>query len=98
MSLRGWTYTSFPSLAQPSGSRAEANGGAPSVLIAYGDDDRDILAEAPIDGWMMAANPKNAEAAKELLYHFGTADAQEAFLTVNPSVIGAAGVNGSAVK
>jgi len=46
--------------------------------------------EAPIDGWMMAANPKNAEAAKELLYHFGTADAQEAFLTVNPSVIGAA--------
>jgi len=32
------------------GSRAEANGGAPSVLIAYGDDDRDILAEAPIDG------------------------------------------------
>lgn len=32
------------------GTRAEANGGAPSVLIAYGDDDRDILAAAPIDG------------------------------------------------
>jgi hypothetical protein len=32
------------------GSRAEANGGAPSVLIAYGEDDRDILAAAPIDG------------------------------------------------
>lgn len=46
--------------------------------------------EAPIDGWMMAASPKNPEAAKELLYHFGTADAQEAFLKVNPSVIGAA--------
>lgn len=32
------------------GSRAEANGGAPSVLIAWGEDDRDILAAAPIDG------------------------------------------------
>ena len=46
--------------------------------------------EAPIDGWMMAANPKNAEAAKELLLFIGSADAQEAFLKVNPSVIGAA--------
>jgi multiple sugar transport system substrate-binding protein len=45
--------------------------------------------EAPIDGWMMAANPANPEAAKELLYFFGTADAQEAYLTVNPSLIGA---------
>lgn len=32
------------------GRRAQANGGAPSVLIAYGHDDRDILAAAPIDG------------------------------------------------
>jgi multiple sugar transport system substrate-binding protein len=47
--------------------------------------------EAPIDGWMMAASPKNEEAAKELLYYFGTAAAQEAFLKVNPSVVGAAG-------
>lgn len=31
------------------GSRAD-NGGAPSVLIAYGSDDRDILAAAPIEG------------------------------------------------
>jgi multiple sugar transport system substrate-binding protein len=46
--------------------------------------------EAPIDGWMMAANPKNPEAAKELLLYIGSADAQETFLTVNPSVIGAA--------
>ncbi len=45
--------------------------------------------EAPIDGWMMAANPANPEAAKELLYFFGTADAQEAYLAVNPSLIGA---------
>jgi multiple sugar transport system substrate-binding protein len=46
--------------------------------------------EAPIDGFMMAKNPKNPEAAKELLYHFGTAAAQEAYLSKNPSVIGAA--------
>jgi multiple sugar transport system substrate-binding protein len=45
--------------------------------------------EAPIDGWMMAANPKNPEAAKELLFFIGTADAQEAYLAVDPSVIGA---------
>jgi len=32
------------------GVAAKANAGAPSVLIAYGDDDRDILAAAPIDG------------------------------------------------
>jgi hypothetical protein len=32
------------------GSRPAANGGAPSVLIAYGAEDRDILAAAPIDG------------------------------------------------
>jgi multiple sugar transport system substrate-binding protein len=39
---------------------------------------------------MMAASPKNAEAAKELLYFFGTAAAQEAYMAVNPSQIGAA--------
>ncbi len=45
--------------------------------------------EAPIDGWMMAREPQNPEAAKELLFFIGTADAQETFLSVNPSVIGA---------
>jgi hypothetical protein len=39
-----------PPLFVAAGGRAPANGGAPSVLIAYGDDDRDILAAAPIDG------------------------------------------------
>lgn len=32
------------------GRRASKNGGAPSVLIAYGAEDLDILAAAPIDG------------------------------------------------
>ncbi len=39
-----------PPLFIPKGGRAPANGGAPSVLIAYGEEDRDILAAAPIDG------------------------------------------------
>jgi multiple sugar transport system substrate-binding protein len=46
--------------------------------------------EAPIDGFMMAKDPKNPEAAKELLYHLGTAAAQEAYLSKDSSVIGAA--------
>ena len=34
----------------PDGSRSEDNAGAPSVLVAYGEDDCDVLAAAPIDG------------------------------------------------
>lgn len=43
--------------------------------------------EAPIDGWMIAAEPSNPDAAKELAYFFGTPEAQDAFLAVNPSVV-----------
>ncbi len=43
--------------------------------------------EAPIDGWMMAANPANEAAAKEMLYHFGTPEAQSAYLEQDPSVV-----------
>lgn len=43
--------------------------------------------EAPIDGYMMAAEPNNVEGAKELLYHFGTAAAQNAQLSVDPTVV-----------
>jgi multiple sugar transport system substrate-binding protein len=45
--------------------------------------------EAPIDGWMMPANPKNPEAAKELLYFFGTAEAQGAYLSEDPTFLAA---------
>ena len=45
--------------------------------------------EAPIDGWMMAANPQNPEAAKELLYHFGTAEGQGAYLSEDPNWLAA---------
>jgi len=46
--------------------------------------------EAPIDGFMLAASPKNAAAGKELLYHLGTASAQAAYLTKDPSKVAAA--------
>lgn len=58
----------------------------PAMNPEYGTD----TIEAPIDGWMMAKSPKNVAAAKELLYHFGTSVAQEAYLSKDPSVIGAA--------
>jgi multiple sugar transport system substrate-binding protein len=45
--------------------------------------------EAPIDGWMMAANPKNPEAAKEFLYFFGTAEGQGAYLSEDPTFLAA---------
>ena len=57
----------------------------PAMNEEFGTD----TIEAPIDGWMMAANPQNPEAAKELLYFFGTPEAQEAYLAVDPSAIGA---------
>jgi multiple sugar transport system substrate-binding protein len=45
--------------------------------------------EAPIDGFMMAAKPKNQAGAKELLAHIGTAAAEEAYLKVDPSSVAA---------
>ncbi len=47
--------------------------------------------EAPIDGWMMAKKPRNEAAAKELLYHFGTAPAQMAYLSKDPSAVAPSG-------
>ncbi len=43
--------------------------------------------EAPIDGWMMAKSPSNEAAAKEMLAHFGTGVAQDAYLAEDPSVV-----------
>ena len=42
--------------------------------------------EAPIDGFMMAANPKNPEGAKALLAGLGPAAAIDAYIAVNPAV------------
>jgi multiple sugar transport system substrate-binding protein len=43
--------------------------------------------EAPIDGYMMAKNPKNVDGAKKLLAYFGSPDAQNIAVKADPSVI-----------
>jgi multiple sugar transport system substrate-binding protein len=58
----------------------------PEMNAEFGTD----TIEAPIDGWMMAKNAKNPAAAKEFLFHLGSAAAQTAYLSKDPSVIGAA--------
>ena len=45
--------------------------------------------EAPIDGFMMRAEPKNEDGAKQLLKYMGTAEAANIVLKSNPTVIGA---------
>ncbi len=55
----------------------------PEINPEHGTD----VVEAPIDGWMMAQSPSNEQAAKELLYHFGTGAAQDAYLGEDPSVV-----------
>ena len=45
--------------------------------------------EAPIDGFMMSAEPKNEAGAKELLKYLGTAKAEDIALKADPTVIGA---------
>lgn len=79
---------------RPDGSRAAANGGAPSVLVAYGEDDRDILAAAPIDGafvplrlaksvlveWVSPLSPRSGEDANRFGAPGTWADALEAYM------------------
>jgi len=57
----------------------------PEIDAKIGSD----AVEAPIDGFMMAKSPKNADAAKELLGYIGTAAAQQAYLKVDPSSVAA---------
>ena len=45
--------------------------------------------EAPIDGFMMAAEPKSEAGAKELLKYLGTPQAENIALKADPTVIGA---------
>ncbi len=42
--------------------------------------------EAPIDGWVVVAEPDNEAAAKEVVAYMGTADAQNTFLSIAPGV------------
>ena len=57
----------------------------PSIDAKHGQD----AVEAPIDGFMMAAKPKNPEAAKEFLSYIGSGAAQESYLKVDPSAVAA---------
>ena len=57
----------------------------PEVDPAHGQD----AIEAPIDGFMMAVDPANEDAAKALLGGLGSADAIDAYISVDPSVVAA---------
>ena len=57
----------------------------PEIDPAHGQD----AVEAPIDGFMMAANPSNPEGAKALLECMGSAEFIDAYIDVTPSVVGA---------
>ncbi len=65
----------------------------PELDSAIGADALD----APIDGFMMAANPKNAEGAKALLAALGGAAAFDAYNKVNPSNVAANGAADASV-
>jgi multiple sugar transport system substrate-binding protein len=55
----------------------------PELDSAIGSD----AIDAPIDGWMMAAKPKNPDGAKALLTGLGQANAIDAAMKVNPSAV-----------
>lgn len=57
----------------------------PEIDPAIGAD----AVEAPIDGFMMAARPRNEDGARDLLRYLGTADAGDAYLAVDPNNISA---------
>ena len=57
----------------------------PEIDPAHGQD----AIEAPIDGFMMAADPANEAGAKALLSGLGSADAVDAYIAVDPSVVAA---------
>jgi multiple sugar transport system substrate-binding protein len=72
------------------GSQFEDGDTSDLDFFTFPELDADIgtgTVEAPIDGWMMAQSPKNEAAAKEMLYHFGTPAAQDAYLAQDPSVV-----------
>jgi multiple sugar transport system substrate-binding protein len=51
--------------------------------------DSEMGIDAPIDAWMLSKAPKNLPAAKAMLACFGTAEAQAAYLALDPSIVAA---------
>lgn len=58
----------------------------PEVNVDHGTD----AIDAPIDGFMLAAEPDNEAAAKEFLTYLATGEAQITFLTANPGSVAVA--------
>ena len=56
----------------------------PEVDPAHGTD----AIDAPIDGYMMSAKPKNVAGAKALLTYLASAEAENLYLKSDPSVVG----------
>ncbi len=54
----------------------------PTLNDEHGQD----TVEAPIDGWVVVAEPENEAAAKEVVAYMGTADAQNTYLSIAPGV------------
>ena len=54
---------------------------SPRSTPTFGTD----AVEAPIDGFMMAKKPKNADGAKELLEYLGTPEAENIYLKTDPT-------------
>ncbi len=57
----------------------------PMINSAYGQD----TIEAPIDGWLLAADPSSPEAAAKLLSYFASAESQEIYLKLDPNNVAA---------
>ena len=57
----------------------------PEITPEFGQDTID----APIDGWMMAPDPDDQEAAEKLLLWFGSAEGQQAYLDLDPNYVAA---------
>ncbi|MGH3423208.1 MAG: ABC transporter substrate-binding protein [Nocardioidaceae bacterium] len=57
----------------------------PEINPEHGQD----TIEAPIDGWMLSAEPDNKDTALKLLEWFGTAEGQEVYLRNDPNNVAA---------
>jgi multiple sugar transport system substrate-binding protein len=57
----------------------------PEITPEFGQD----TIEAPIDGWLMAPEPDDEEAALKLLEWFGSVEGQEAYLKTDPNNVAA---------
>jgi multiple sugar transport system substrate-binding protein len=57
----------------------------PEIDSAVGSD----VVEAPIDGFMLSAKPRNESGAKDLLKYLGSAKAEDTYLKSDPNNIGA---------